>query len=157
VGAGGAEPVRVVIFDLELREAPSEVDQQDARGEDERDGDRGRDDRRVQELIADGQQLAEQCSRQPDLVKNDDGSVDLYVGPKAPTGFGNNWVPSVAGKAWFSYFRLYAPTEAHFDRTWILPDHLDVHVVLENLSTHKTAAVHKWLLRHKRTGSSSGR
>jgi hypothetical protein len=25
-----------------------------------------------------------------------------------------------------------------------------VHVVLDNLSTHKTPAVHEWLLRHKR-------
>jgi hypothetical protein len=25
-----------------------------------------------------------------------------------------------------------------------------VHVILDNLSTHKTPAVHRWLLRHKR-------
>jgi transposase len=31
-----------------------------------------------------------------------------------------------------------------------VPAHLDVHVILDNLSTHKTPAVHKWLLRHKR-------
>ncbi len=31
-----------------------------------------------------------------------------------------------------------------------VPDDLDVHVVLDNLSTHKTPAVHKWLLRHRR-------
>jgi len=31
-----------------------------------------------------------------------------------------------------------------------VPAELDVHVVLDNLSTHKTPAVHKWLLRHKR-------
>jgi len=31
-----------------------------------------------------------------------------------------------------------------------VPDHLDVHVVLDNLSTHKTPAVHRWLLRHPR-------
>lgn len=31
-----------------------------------------------------------------------------------------------------------------------VPDDLDVHIVLDNLSTHKTAEVHKWLLRHKR-------
>jgi hypothetical protein len=73
-------------------------------------------------LIVNGQQRAGRNSRQPDLVKNADGSVDLYVGPKAPAGFEKNWVPSVPGKAWFSYFRLYAPTEAHFDRAWILPD-----------------------------------
>ena len=48
--------------------------------------------------------------------------MDLYVGPKAPAGFEKNWIPSVPGKAWFPYFRLYAPTEAHFNRTWVLPD-----------------------------------
>ncbi len=31
-----------------------------------------------------------------------------------------------------------------------VPDELDVHIVLDNLSTHKTPKVHKWLLRHKR-------
>jgi transposase len=31
-----------------------------------------------------------------------------------------------------------------------VPKELDVHVVLDNLSTHKTPKVHAWLLRHKR-------
>lgn len=31
-----------------------------------------------------------------------------------------------------------------------VPTDLDIHIVLDNLSTHKTEAVHKWLLRHKR-------
>jgi transposase len=31
-----------------------------------------------------------------------------------------------------------------------VPAELDVHVILDNLSTHKTPTVHKWLLRHKR-------
>ena len=31
-----------------------------------------------------------------------------------------------------------------------VPAELDVHVILDNLSTHKTPAVHKWLLRHRR-------
>lgn len=31
-----------------------------------------------------------------------------------------------------------------------VPKGLDVHVILDNLSTHKTPAVHKWLLRHRR-------
>ena len=73
-------------------------------------------------LIDNKEEIADRSSRQPDLVKNADGSVDLYIGPKAPAGFEKNWIPSVPGKAWFPYFRLYAPTEAHFDRTWILPD-----------------------------------
>ena len=32
-----------------------------------------------------------------------------------------NWIPTVVGKAWFPYFRLYGPTEAFFNRTWKLP------------------------------------
>lgn len=31
-----------------------------------------------------------------------------------------------------------------------VPAELDVHVILDNLSTHKTPAVHQWLLRHQR-------
>ncbi len=31
-----------------------------------------------------------------------------------------------------------------------VPKDLDVHVILDNLSTHKTPAVHSWLLRHRR-------
>ena len=31
-----------------------------------------------------------------------------------------------------------------------VPNGLEVHVILDNLSAHKTPTVHKWLLRHKR-------
>ncbi|MGI9016146.1 MAG: IS630 family transposase [Euzebya sp.] len=31
-----------------------------------------------------------------------------------------------------------------------VPNELDVHIVLDNLSTHKTPKVHRWLLRHRR-------
>ena len=31
-----------------------------------------------------------------------------------------------------------------------VPNDLDVHVILDNLQTHKTPKVHKWLLRHRR-------
>ncbi len=57
-----------------------------------------------------------------DLVKNADGSIDLYAGPSAPKGFEKNWVPTLAGKAWFPYFRLYGPTKAHFNGSWVIPD-----------------------------------
>jgi len=68
------------------------------------------------------QRIPDRNSRQPDLVRNADGSVDLYVGPNPPKGFDKNWIQSAPSRAWFAYFRLYAPTEPHFDRTWILPD-----------------------------------
>jgi hypothetical protein len=73
-------------------------------------------------LIQNKEQQADRSSRQPDLVTNADGSVDFYVGPKAPADSEKNWIPTAPGKAWFSYFRLYAPTEDHFNRKWILPD-----------------------------------
>jgi hypothetical protein len=56
------------------------------------------------------------------LEKNADGSVDIYCGPNAPAGFESNWIPTVEGKSWFAYFRLYEPTETYFDQSWPLGD-----------------------------------
>jgi hypothetical protein len=53
---------------------------------------------------------------------NADGSVDLYFGPTAPKDFEANWVQTLPGKHWFSYFRLYAPTLPYFDKSWKLDD-----------------------------------
>jgi hypothetical protein len=67
-------------------------------------------------------QKAEVSSNARELQKNADGSVDLYFGPQAPSGKESNWVQTTPGKFWFPYFRLYAPTQAYFDRSWSLPD-----------------------------------
>ncbi len=67
------------------------------------------------------QVVADKSSRM-DLDVNEDGSVTLYVGPDEPAAGATNWIPTVAGKAWFPYFRFYSPTEAYFDRSWVLPD-----------------------------------
>ncbi|HZL69041.1 MAG TPA: DUF1214 domain-containing protein [Candidatus Limnocylindrales bacterium] len=64
--------------------------------------------------------IADRSSRM-DLIKNADGSVDIYMGPNAPKGFEKNWIPTVPGRGWFTLFRLYAPTEAYFDKSWPLP------------------------------------
>lgn len=72
-------------------------------------------------LIDNPSQQADRSSRM-DLQVNADGSIDLYVGPKAPAGKEGNWVETVPGRGWFSYFRLYGPKQEHFDRTWVLPD-----------------------------------
>jgi hypothetical protein len=72
-------------------------------------------------LILNDQKIADRSSRM-DLRKNDDGSVDIYCGPKAPAGYEKNWIPTVPGRNWFAYFRFYRPTEAYFDRSWPLPD-----------------------------------
>jgi hypothetical protein len=67
-------------------------------------------------------QKAEVSSNSKGLQKNADGSVDVYFGPTAPGAKKANWVQTVAGKFWFPFFRLYAPTQAYFDRSWPLPD-----------------------------------
>jgi hypothetical protein len=61
-------------------------------------------------------------SRNPAVVKNADGSTDVYIGPTAPQGLENNWVQTKAGEGWFVLFRFYGPTEQLFDRSWVLPD-----------------------------------
>ena len=61
-------------------------------------------------------------SRLPDLVKNPDGSIDLYVGAKAPEGLEKNYMKTTGDDGWFVYFRLYAPLQPFFDKTFSLPD-----------------------------------
>ena len=66
-----------------------------------------------------GQTYASKANdRDKDMVKNDDGSFDLYYGPKAPAGKEANWTQTVPGKGWFVLFRLYGPLEPWFDKTW---------------------------------------
>ena len=52
---------------------------------------------------------------------NADGSVDIVFGPNEPQG-GGNWIKTVPSKGWFPIFRFYSPTEAFFDKTWVLND-----------------------------------
>lgn len=56
------------------------------------------------------------------LKTNADGSVDLYFGPKAPSGLESNWVDTRPSKGFFVWFRSYGPTAAFFDKSWSLPD-----------------------------------
>lgn len=49
---------------------------------------------------------------------NEDGSVDVYFGPKAPVGKERNWIQTVPGKGWFTMLRLYGALEPWFDKTW---------------------------------------
>jgi hypothetical protein len=61
-------------------------------------------------------------SQTPNLLKNTDGSVDVYFGPEAPVGKGSNWVPTDPNGQFEVIFRLYGPEKALFDKTWKLPD-----------------------------------
>ncbi len=57
-------------------------------------------------------------SQRDKMIKNPDGSIDLYYGPKAPTGKEANWTQTVPGKGWYVLLRLYGPGESWFDKSW---------------------------------------
>jgi len=61
-------------------------------------------------------------SRLKDLKYDSDGSVDLFIGPTAPKGFEKNHMKTVGDDGWFVYFRLYAPEQPFFDKTFKLAD-----------------------------------
>jgi hypothetical protein len=73
-------------------------------------------------LIDTEQQRGDRGSRDADLRANDDGSVDLAFGPTPPAAGTANWIQTIPGRHWFSYFRLYGPLEPYFDRSWKLGD-----------------------------------
>jgi hypothetical protein len=79
-------------------------------------------DEGTRQMAATAQGRPDISSHKEDIVKNSDGSIDVYFGPKAPKGQETNWVQTNPGKGWFTYFRFYAPTEPFFDKSWALPD-----------------------------------
>jgi len=65
---------------------------------------------------------ASRSSQIAELQKNADGSVDVWFGPKAPTGKEANWVPTDPARKFELMFRLYAPKKEFFDKAWRLSD-----------------------------------
>lgn len=64
------------------------------------------------------QKFPSKNSKKAGLVKNQDGSVDVYFGPKPPAGKEGNWIETVPGKGWFVVLRLYGPLDPWFDNEW---------------------------------------
>ena len=56
------------------------------------------------------------------LKINEDKTVDIYFGPKAPNGKESNWIPTKAGEKFEVLFRFYGAEKPIFDKTWVLPD-----------------------------------
>jgi hypothetical protein len=48
--------------------------------------------------------------------------VDVYFGPKAPSGKESNWVPTDPRGQFEVLFRFYGPEKPLFAKTWRLPD-----------------------------------
>ena len=61
-------------------------------------------------------------SQSQGIQKNEDGSVDIYFGPQAPSNKESNWVPTSVDGEFEVLFRLYGPEKAFADKTWKLPD-----------------------------------
>jgi hypothetical protein len=76
---------------------------------------------------------ASRASNNAEVKKNADGSVDLYVGAKAPAGQESNWIPTDPARKFEFMFRLYGPKKEFFEKAWALPD-------VENLSVATTGA-----------------
>ena len=75
-------------------------------------------DGQTRSMLETDQKLAGLDSTKPDIKKNADESVTVWFGPIAPQGQETNWVQTMPGKGWNSLFRLYAPLEPWFDKTW---------------------------------------
>ena len=67
--------------------------------------------------LANGQPFPSLGSRDKP-AQNADGSTDLFLGPKAPTGKEGNWLATVPGRGYFTIIRLYGPTEAALNKSW---------------------------------------
>jgi hypothetical protein len=53
------------------------------------------------------------------IVKNDDGSIDLFFGPTQPKDVADtNWIQTVKGRDFMAVIRLYGTGIEFFDQTW---------------------------------------
>ena len=69
-------------------------------------------------IIRNETKRSDRSSRTEGLIKNADGSVDIYFGPKAPRGKEANWVQTNKGQSFFVYLRLYGPEQSYFDQSF---------------------------------------
>jgi hypothetical protein len=79
-------------------------------------------DNQTRSMLQTDQRLPGIDNKKEGLKMNKDGSYDIYFAPKAPKGQEKNWIQTVPGKGWNSIFRLYGPTEAFYDQTWMPGD-----------------------------------
>ena len=57
-------------------------------------------------------------SQSKGMIRNEDGSYDVYFAPEAPKGKEGNWLQTVPGKSWFTILRMYGPLEPWINKTW---------------------------------------
>ena len=57
-----------------------------------------------------------------DVKKNDDGSVDIYIGLDAPEGMESNWLPTDPERRFFLLSRFYGPEPGLYDGSFVMND-----------------------------------
>ncbi|MGX5817690.1 DUF1254 domain-containing protein [Chitinophaga lutea] len=62
------------------------------------------------------------ASTTPGLLKNADGSVDLYFAPSAPSGKTSNWIPTDPKRGFEVLARFYGPEQGFFEKKWTMGD-----------------------------------
>jgi hypothetical protein len=62
-----------------------------------------------------------QLSSLDKLVRNPDGSTDIYIGPTAPKDLESNWIETIPGIEVFMGLRTYGPEKAVLDGTYKIP------------------------------------
>jgi len=72
-------------------------------------------------IYSDSMRTSRSSTQLDEIQKNDDGSVTLYFGPKAPEGLESNWIPT-SGKRPLPIMRFYGPEKEYMDKSWKLPD-----------------------------------
>ena len=55
-----------------------------------------------------------------DLIKNADGSIDLYFGPTAPSDRKKNWIETTSDNNSIFLFRFYGPKAGVKDGSWVM-------------------------------------
>ncbi len=75
-------------------------------------------DAQTRSMLQTDQQFPTLGSQSDGFVQNDDGSYEVYFGPKAPAGKESNWLQTVPGKSWFCILRMYGPLQPWIDQKW---------------------------------------
>ena len=60
------------------------------------------------------------------LQFNQDGSIDLYVGPEAPSGKESNWIETNSDNNSIFLFRFYGPEAGVRDGSWIMDGFIEI-------------------------------
>jgi hypothetical protein len=77
-------------------------------------------DSRTRTFIA-NQLKGRHLSSHDKLMKNSDGSIDIYIGPTFPKGMESNWIETIPGTDIFIGLRTYGPEKAVLEGTYKMP------------------------------------